>query len=76
MSKNEIVKATLKKGVSKNNPNKCYYIFDLQVYDDLEGDYVSFKDIFCSEFEGRALRRMGVQLTDLESKIVDDTNAE
>lgn len=71
-----ITRATLKKGVSKKNPSKSYYIFDIEIFDDLDNEWCSFKVIFLSEFEGRALRRMGIKLEELESKEVDDTSVD
>lgn len=67
----ELTRAILKRGVSKKNPQKLFYIFDVQVYDAIEGDWVPFKIVFLSEFEGRALRHLGFDLTLLESKEVE-----
>lgn len=71
----EITRATLKRGVSKKNPSKSYYIFDIEVFDDFDNSWCPFKVIFLSEFEGRSLRRLGVHLEDLETKEVDDSKA-
>ena len=71
-----LTRATLKRGVSKKNPSKSYFIFDIEVFDDYDNTWCSFKVIFCSEFEGRALRRLGFKLEDLESKEVDDSSVD
>ena len=72
MKEKEIIKTRLVKAIGQKS-GKVYYNFIIEVLDDYDNTYFTFKNVFMGENEARSLRRFGIKFEELETIKVDDS---